>query len=188
MTAQASSNKPRRLQQEFLPGSTPIPNWIIDEVMEEMPESVLRVFLYLYRKTVGWNNKTEEKSLTQIMDDCNLSRNSSIYAVRILCDCWGFWKKFRGKKGQRSSVFMVAAIGSPDEARARIVLTNMIYGADCPTIQQLKDLPPTKDLYRAALTDGKTTHGDDWWMVPATAQWFNECTTGGSTVELAEVQ
>lgn len=178
----------KTLQQKFLAGSTPIPNWIFDEVMADMPDSVLRVFLYMFRKTVGWDNKSEEKSLTQIERDCNLSRHTAIYAVKVLCDCWGMWTKFRGKKGQRSSVYLVSGLYNKDEVQARIVLTEMIYGYDCPTDKQLKDNPPTEELYRAALASGISKHGDDWWVAKASTQWCSDCTTSGAVVALGAGQ
>ncbi len=44
----------KTLQQKFLPSSTPVPNWVFDELIPDMSDSVLRVFLYLFRKTIGW--------------------------------------------------------------------------------------------------------------------------------------
>jgi hypothetical protein len=167
------SNSGITLQQRFLPGSTPIPNWVIDEIMGDMSETVLRVFLYLFRKTVGWNNPTEEKSLNQIMNDCNLkNRNSVVHAVKILCNCWQLWKKTRGKKGQHSSIFAIAGISDSDAAHARMTLTYEIYGTDLPTQQQVKDKPPTEALYQDALTTLIAKHGTDWWVAKASADWY----------------
>lgn len=181
-----SSSKLATLQQKFLPASTPIPNWVFDEVMAEMPEFVLKVFLYLFRKTVGWNNQTEEQSLTQIMSACNIgSRHTAVYAVEVLCDCWLLWKKTRGRKGQHSSVFAVAGIGEYDQTQARIVLTECIYGSSCPTRQQLKDTPPTERLYQDTLTNEINKFGSDWWVAKASTQWFPESTSRASSGSLS---
>jgi hypothetical protein len=170
----------KTLQQQFLPGSTPIPNWIIDEIMSDMSGPLLKIFLYLFRKTVGWNNRTEEKSLTQMMDDCEIAnRNSVVHAVKILCDCWGFWTKFRGKKGQRSSVFVVAGIADHDQAMARIILTGVIYDTYCPTPNQLKKRPPTRELYEAALACEIEKHGRQWWVEKAEAHQYPKDTSSG---------
>ncbi len=166
----------RTLQEEFLPSSTPVPNWFFDQLMPEVPESVLRVFLYLFRKTIGWNNETEEKSLQQIMADNKIaSRHTAVYAVKILCECWSFWRKTRGKKGQHSSIFAVNGIRDHDQAWARIVLTESIYGSYCPTRQQLRENPPNEDLYRNALEEETRKSGSDWWVaqVAAKAKWFS---------------
>jgi len=172
----AREDVPETLQQEFLPGSTPVPNWIFDELMPEIPESVLRVFLYLFRKTVGWNNETEEKSLQQIMADNKIaSRHTAVYAVKILCECWRFWAKTRGKKGQHSSIFAVEGIRNHDQAWARILLTESIYGSLCPTRKQLREKPPTLELYRDALAEQTAENGSDWWIaeVALKAKWFS---------------
>jgi hypothetical protein len=173
-------NSGSTLQRKFLPSSTPIPNWVIDDVMSDMSETVLRVFLYLFRKTVGWNNHTEEISLNRIMHDCNLkNRNSVVHAVKILCDCWYFWKKTRGKKGQGSSIFTIAGISDSDVANARIILTDEIYGTSLPTQQQAKDKPPTELLYQSALKSLSAKYGADWWVAKASADWYPYDTSGG---------
>jgi hypothetical protein len=172
----ARKDVPETLQQEFLPGSTPIPNWFFDELMPEMPESVLRVFLYLFRKTIGWNNETEEKSLHQIMADNKIaSRHTAVYAVKILCDCWSFWRKTRGKKGQHSSIFAVDGIRHQQQAWARVLLTESIYGSPCPTRKQLKERPPTQEVYQRALAEQAAENGPDWWIaeVALNAKWFS---------------
>jgi len=102
------------------------------------------------------------------MNDCGIkNRNSVVHAVKVLCDCWGLWKKTRGKKGQASSVFVVAGIGNHDIAMARIILTEDIYGTYCPTRDQLKDKPPEKFLYDTALAAGTTKYGPEWWVAKA---------------------
>jgi len=146
--------KYQTLQQKFLPGSTPIPNWFLDHILpdEEVSSDVLRVFLFLIRKTIGWNNSSEEKSLSQIMEGCVLrSRHTAIHAVTVLCDCWGLWKKVRGRKGQHSSIYSPAAIANEDELHSRMMATSYIYDTVCPTLDQLRDLPPTQKLYETVL-------------------------------------
>jgi hypothetical protein len=173
---EASEWTPETLQQKFLPGSTPVPNWFFDELMPEAPESVLRVFLYLFRKTIGWNNETEEQSLHQIMNGTSIAgRNTAVYAVKIVCDCWSFWRKTRGKKGQHSSIFAVDGIRQYEQAMARVVLTECIYGDWCPTREQLRANPPSEELYRSALAAEIRQNGPDWWVaaVAEKAQWFH---------------
>jgi len=111
-------------------------------------DSVLKVFLFLYRKTIGWNNAAEEKSLTQLMQGANVrSRNTAIHAVAVLRDCWGLWKKTRGVRGEHSSIFEPASITSVEQFRERSMQTSYIYNSVCPTLDQLRDLPPAAHLY-----------------------------------------
>lgn len=179
----ASKWTPETLQQKFLSGSTPIPNWWFDELMPEgPPDSVVRVFFYLYRKTVGWNLRKDRQSLQLIMSRNHIaSRSAAVHAVRILCECWRFWKKTRGQEGQYSSEFEIDCICDHDQAWARLVLTDCIYGSYFPTRQQLKQKPPTDTLYLNALTAGIKEYGRDWHVAVAAekSQWFAEVTSRG---------
>lgn len=146
-----SSNK-ERLQDEICESGawTPVPNWVFDEVLGDiwLADSVLKAFLFLYRKTIGWNNVAEEKSLTQIMEGAGIrSRNTAIHAVSVLCECWGLWKKTRGVRGEHSSIFEPAAVMRVDQFRERSTQTLYIYDTTCPTLDQLRDLPPAAHLY-----------------------------------------
>jgi hypothetical protein len=147
-----AANPIQTLQQRFLSGSTPIPNWFFDEILnqEEITDSVKKTFLFLFRKTVGWNAYVEEQSLTDIMQGANLGgRNTAIHAIQILCGCWGLWKKTRGQKGESSSTFEIAGVSNVDDFRYRISLTDYIYDTTCPTLNDLRDLPPTEELYES---------------------------------------
>jgi hypothetical protein len=137
------------LQQQFLQKSTPIPNWYFDEILNDtdVTDAVNRTFLFLFRKTVGWNNYSEEKSLTQIMEGCGISRHTAIHAIAVLCDCWGLWRKTRGRKGEHSSIYEVAGIRDAEWFRERSMMTMYIYDTVCPTHDQLRNLPPTEQLY-----------------------------------------
>src|SRR5882724_7567216 len=140
------------LQQQFLSGSTPIPNWFFGLILsnEQVTDSVSKTFLFLFRKTVGWNRRCEEQSLSQIMAGANLkSRHTAIHAVQILCDCWEIWKKTRGQKGKHSSIFEIAGIADETAVNERMILTEYIYDKPCPILEDLRDLPPTAELYEA---------------------------------------
>ena len=142
----------KRLQDEICEAKewTPVPNWVFDEVLGDiyLADSVLKAFLFLYRKTIGWNNAAEEKSLTQIMQGAGIrSRHTAIHAVAVLCDCWGLWKKTRGVRGEHSSIFEPAGVKSVDQFRERSTQTLYIYNSTCPTLDQLRDLPPTPHVY-----------------------------------------
>jgi hypothetical protein len=147
-----AANPIQTLQQQFLSNSTPVPNWFFDEILNNaaVTDSVKKTFLFLFRKTVGWNHRIEEQSLTDIMNGASLgNRNTAVHAVQILCDCWGLWKKVRGQKGESSSSFEVAALFDVGDFREQENLTYYIYDTTCPTLNDLRDLPPTEDLYES---------------------------------------
>jgi hypothetical protein len=141
-------------------GYTPTPNWFYDEVLPDasVPDSVLRVFQYLFRSTVGRNEPCVELPLETIMRNANVAREAAVYALKILCDCWQLWSKVQGRRGQGSSRYTVtgsewkdgeAHLTFRDTFRDQRDLTIAIYGKSCPTRENLKTNPPTQTLYEA---------------------------------------
>ena len=135
------------LRTIFLPNSSPVPNFVFDELLAEtdIPHSVIRVLLFLLRKTVGWDNRFEELSLTEIQERSGVTRPTAIYGVRVICDCWGLFHKTRGRMGQHSSVFTIGDL-SADSFGDRGSLLIGAYGTLCPTPSQLRKQPCTKQL------------------------------------------
>jgi hypothetical protein len=130
---------------------TPVPNWVFDQMLGgAVSDPTIKVFLYLYRKTVGWNNRSESQSLTSIMNATNIrGRHTAVYAVQMLCGCLGLWQKIPGIRGSQNSVFKPTGVLNPETFRNRACLTTWIYDNLCPTINDLRDLPPTEELYTA---------------------------------------
>jgi len=113
-------------------------NWFFDEVAWDIfvADSVLKVFLFLYRKTIGWNNARGREISYPTNAGANVrSRNTAIHAVAVLCDCWGLWKKTRGVRGEHSSIFEPASITSVEQFRERSMQTSYIYNSVCPTLE-----------------------------------------------------
>lgn len=157
---QAESPGPKRksLRTILLPNSSPVPNWFFDEVLSnpEVPHATRSVFLFMLRKTVGWDNEVEELSLTEIQHGSATSRHTAIHAVRVICECWGLFKKCRGKKGQGASTYEIGGL-SEEEFTDRCYLCDDIYGTVHPTTKQLRKQPCTPELLRAqiAINDAK---------------------------------
>jgi hypothetical protein len=139
-------SKKRYLRTIFLKNSSPVPNWIFDELLcdSEVPHAARSVLLYLLRQTVGWDNREKELSLEDIQYGASVSRPIAIHALWVICDCWGLFKKTRGRKGQHSSVY---AIGDLTEETFfdRYDLVTRIYGTGFPTPEQVKPIPPTNE-------------------------------------------
>jgi hypothetical protein len=155
---QGESPGPKRksLRTILLPNSSPVPNWFFDEVLSnpEVPHATRSVFLFMLRKTVGWDNEVEELSLTQIQEGSATSRHTAIHAIRVICECWGLFDKSRGKKGQCSSAYRISGL-SEDEFTDRVLLCDDIYGTAHPTAKQLREKPCTAELLKkqVALND-----------------------------------
>ena len=63
------------------PNFTQTPNILFDEIMRDMNESELKVFLAIVRKTFGWKKERDRISLTQIMEMTGLSRPSVLSGI-----------------------------------------------------------------------------------------------------------
>jgi hypothetical protein len=124
-----------------------VPNWFFDEVLSdnEIPHAARSVFLFMLRKTVGWDNRREELSLTEIQYGASVTRPTAIHAVRVLTECWGLFHKTRGRKGQHSSVFTVGNMDAK-EFDERLGLLIGIYDTTFPSPQQLREKPCTQEL------------------------------------------
>lgn len=143
-----SAKAPKKyLRTLLLPNSSPVPNFVFDEIVSDpdVPHAAIRVLLYLLRKTVGWDNKHEQLSLRQIQEGAAVTRPTAIHAVRVICDCWGLFRKSRGWKGQHSSVFTIGDLTAEAFAELVVVLYE-VYGTVFPTPAQLRDRPLTPEL------------------------------------------
>lgn len=129
----------RSVRRNLLPNSTPVPNFVFDLVLSDpdVPHALRSVLLFLIRKTIGWDKRSDEISLIQIEEGANVSRKSAIYAVRVICDCWGLFHKTRGYKGQHSSVYTVAGL-TEAEFQERYCATAEKYETGCPKPEQLR--------------------------------------------------
>ena len=172
LTLIGHSDSAPRLQVANLPGSTPVPNWFLDDIMADgqVPHSVKYVFLYLYRQTVGWNRKDWEISLTEIMYATNVQRGTASYAVKVLVDCWGLFHKVRGRKGQHSSTFRYNS-PKPEQIYDRCMAVRLAYGLQrgCPGARQLLDTPCTREVLAAGydklrqIRSGPGATYDEWF-------------------------
>jgi len=140
-TREEHEAKPKRrgTRSILLPNSSPVPNWFLDDVLSdpEVPHALRSVLMFLLRKTVGWDRKSDEISLVQIEDGAGVSRKTAIHAVRVICECWGLFDKKRGYLGQHSSVYTVAGLTAA-EFQEHYAATADKYGTGCPKPEQLR--------------------------------------------------
>lgn len=141
--AEFPKRRKKYLRTVFLPNSTPVPNWVFDELVpdKEVPDALIRVLIFLIRKTVGWNNRAEELSLTEIQHGAAITRPTAIHAIRVICDCWNLFEKTRGRKGQHSSVYAV----TPDHLSAehfgnRLILMWDVFDKTFPSAAELRPM------------------------------------------------
>jgi hypothetical protein len=141
--------KNNRLRRAHLPNTTPVPNWFFDFILanNEISHELRSVFLYLIRKTIGWNNQYERQTLDQIQRGATVSRNVALRAIQVFCDCWGLWKRTPGR-GKLQTTFEVAdpVAWDKDVLSERRNWVKMVYKSDTPTLEELRVCPCTRDV------------------------------------------
>jgi phage replication O-like protein O len=63
---------------------TPIPNEVIDDLMGTVSGAAFKVFLFIFRKTIGWHKKVDTITISQIIEIANLSETTVKEAIREL--------------------------------------------------------------------------------------------------------
>lgn len=69
---------------KFIPNSFQIPNSVIDELLAKLTCAELKCYLYVVRKTKGWNKDSDNISVSQFMEVTGLSNRSVITACESL--------------------------------------------------------------------------------------------------------
>lgn len=65
---------------------TRIPNEIIDFYMGKLSHAQFKVLIFILRKTLGWNKKSDIISLSQITSACGISKPTAVTALKELND------------------------------------------------------------------------------------------------------
>jgi hypothetical protein len=71
------------IRNKLLPESTPVPNFVFDQIMPLVPHAEFKVLLVLVRKTIGWQKESDFVSLSQIMKLAGVSRDVAIAGTRL---------------------------------------------------------------------------------------------------------
>lgn len=69
---------------KFIPNAFQIPNSVIDELLAKLTCSELKCYLFVVRKTKGWNKESDSISASQFMEVTGLSKKSVITACESL--------------------------------------------------------------------------------------------------------
>jgi hypothetical protein len=141
-SGESPGQKRKYLRTIYLKNSSPLPNWVLDDLLADstVPHAARSVLLFLIRKTVGWDNRTEELALHEIQCGASVSRPIAIHALWVICDCWGLFNKTRGRKGQHSSVYEIGDL-SQDNYEDRYQLLLRIFNTGFPTPEQVRARP-----------------------------------------------
>lgn len=69
---------------KFIPNAFQIPNSVIDELLAKLTCAELKCYLFVVRKTKGWNKESDSISVSQFMEVTGLSNRSVITACESL--------------------------------------------------------------------------------------------------------
>ena len=71
---------------KFIPNAFQIPNSVIDELLAKLTCAELKCYLFVVRKTKGWNKESDSISVSQFMNVTGLSNRSVITACESLVE------------------------------------------------------------------------------------------------------
>jgi len=111
----------------------------------DIPAYVHTVFLFLLRRTIGWDKKTEFVSYDDITNGTGRSREAVAHSVALLADCWGLFL-FEPGRGKRKSIFTINGDWDKDIVLDRKMLLYEAYKSDCPTLEELRLKPCTPEV------------------------------------------
>lgn len=76
----------RETVSRFVPNFSQIPNAFIDEIMVKLPDSSVKMYLLIVRKTKGWSKEVDSISISQFVRFTGKSRPTVVESVRYLVD------------------------------------------------------------------------------------------------------
>lgn len=88
------------MSSRFIPNSFQVPNAVIDELMAELSGAELKLYLFVLRKTKGWNKEADAISVSQFMEACKLSNRKVIDGCKRLVEL-GLLAQVTGSRGTK---------------------------------------------------------------------------------------
>lgn len=102
----------------FIPNSFIIPNSVVDELMAEMSGVELKCYLFVIRKTKGWNKEFDAISLTQFIKFTGAGKTAVVDALKNLVEL-GLLVKKTGVRN--TSVYAINLFGNQTSSENELV-------------------------------------------------------------------
>lgn len=102
----------------FIPNSFQVPNALVDELMAEMSGIELKCYLFVVRKTKGWNKDCDAISLSQFIKFTGAGKTAVVDALKKLVDL-GLLTKKTGSRN--TSVFSINLFGKRTSSESELV-------------------------------------------------------------------
>lgn len=106
------------MNSRFIPNSFIIPNSVVDELMAEMSGVELKCYLFVVRKTKGWNKEYDAISLTQFIKFTGAGKTAVVDALKKLVDL-GLLVKKTGVRN--TSVYAINLFGKQTSSENELV-------------------------------------------------------------------
>lgn len=71
---------------KFTPNFSQVPNAFIDEIMVKLPDSSVKMYLLIVRKTKGWSKEVDSISISQFMKFTGKSRPTVVESIKYLVE------------------------------------------------------------------------------------------------------
>ena len=149
----SESRKPGSIRKLLLPNSSPLGNFVYDEMLRDpdMPFYVMKVLLLFVRQTIGWDKLSEEFSSRYVEQQLNIGSSSYEHALKLLCDCWQLFSVERGVGRRKSLVTIRVENFNMHGYAEHVIATANIYGTATPSYKQLVDYPCTPEMIEAEI-------------------------------------
>jgi len=161
-SAQARSEpaKKGKTRNLYIKNSSPVPNWYLDSFLEDpdIPNYVHVVFLFLLRRTIGWDKLFEMVSYDDITNGTGETKRTHIqHAIFLLCDWWGLFSLEPGK-GKRKSRFTVEDWSNRDTVLDRkLTMLFSDYDSGFPSVEEFRAIKNPKEIVQECYTKAQAT-------------------------------
>lgn len=114
--------------KKFIPNSFQVPNALVDDVLGNLSDAALRVYIIIIRKTRGWQKESDRISLTQFQAIGKRSRHTVITGLSEL-ESLGLVTKTDTEKGSIWALIddQASANNAPVEASAKSALVQNLH-------------------------------------------------------------
>ena len=106
------------MNSRFIPNSFIIPNSVVDELMADMSGIELKCYLFVVRKTKGWNKEYDAISLTQFVKFTGAGKTAVVDALKNLVEL-GLLVKKTGVRN--TSVYAINSFGNQTSSESELV-------------------------------------------------------------------
>jgi len=131
------------MNSRFIPNSFIIPNSVVDELMAEMSGVELKCYLFVVRKTKGWNKEYDAISLTQFIKFTGAGKTSVVDALKNLVEL-GLLVKKTGVRN--TSVYAINSFGNQTSSESELVQKANSTSSESELVQKANSTSSESEL------------------------------------------